>query len=105
MIATSLNHISSQAPRTNRIAIRPAPVGSVLTRAELVAGLRRAFQQAQLDLLSQPEDDDSCALIITSTLRDVTYQFGLNAGEMEEIFGQVMIESLTSQRLTQRGKR
>jgi hypothetical protein len=75
--------------RLNRLTIRPAPVEETLTRAELVAGLRRAYQQAQIDVAAQPDcrDREACLRGIAATLCDVAAQFGLTGGELEEVVG------------------
>ncbi len=82
--------------RLNRLTIRPAPVGETLTRAELIAGLRRAYQQTQVDLAAQPDtrDREACLRSVAATLCDVAAQFGLNGGELEEILGRPMTAAI-----------
>ncbi len=68
---------------------RPVITGAALTRAELVAGLRRTWQQSQLDALAEAERD-TMAFAVASVLCDVAIQFQLSHGEMVEILGERM---------------
>ena len=68
---------------------RPVITGNALTRAELVAGLRRTWQQAQLDALAEVERE-AMAFAVASVLCDVAIQFQLSHGEMVEILGERM---------------
>jgi len=68
---------------------RSAPVGNVLSRAELVSGLRRAWQQSQLDAIGEVERD-GIAFTVASVLFDVASQFRLSHGEIVEILGERM---------------
>ena len=71
------------------LVFRPVITGNALTRAELVAGLRRTWQQAQLDALAEAERE-ALALGVASVLCDVAIQFQLSQGEMIEILGERM---------------
>lgn len=86
--------------RAKRIPLT-APVGDGLTRedpstslrAGLVAGLRSVFQQSQIELAlraarSGGRDSRLYAFAIACALADVAEQFGLMAGEVEEILGE-----------------
>ncbi len=67
----------------------PAPVGDNLTRAELVAGLRQVYQQAQIELIESPEREARLyALAMACVLADVAQHFGLADGELIEIVGE-----------------
>ena len=76
-------------PRLNRLTLQPEPVGDTLTRAELIAGLRRVVQQARVELAaeSDPEEARRHAFAIVCVLDDVAEQFGLTAEERMEILG------------------
>ena len=71
------------------VVFRPVITGAALTRAELVAGLRRTWQQAQLDAIAEAERD-TMAFAVASVLCDVAIQFQLSHGEMVEILGERM---------------
>lgn len=80
--------------RASRCAIRPTPIGETLARDELVAGLRCVFQRAGLELALATGETESYALSIACTLADVAAQFGLAQGELVEIVGQQMADTL-----------
>ncbi len=61
------------------------PVGTTLTREQLVAGLRSVFQRTSAEI--EAEGGDPYLLDIAGVLDDVAREFGLNAGEREEILG------------------
>ncbi len=65
------------------------PVGTVLTREQLIAGLRSVFQQTSAELATDAESDPYL-LDIAGVLDDVAREFGLNAGEREEILGDLV---------------
>ncbi len=80
--------------RASRCAIRPAPVGDTLTRDELIAGLRRVYQRARIELALSGGKTESYALSIACTLADVAAQFGLAHGELVEIVGERMAAAI-----------
>lgn len=90
--------------RAGRSAIRPTPVGATLARDELVAGLRCVYQRAGLELALASGKTESSALSIAlrhasrqdiaCTLADVAAQFGLAHGELVEIVGERMADTL-----------
>ena len=69
-------------------AYRPVPIGARLTRAELVAGLRTAFQRIELETVTTTTECWPEQLWdVAAVLYDVAMQFGLTAGEVEDILG------------------
>ena len=85
---------SSRARHMRRLAIRPAPMGETLTRAELVAGLRSGYQRARLELALPSSQPELYALSIACTLAEVAAQFGLAHGELVEIVGERMAAAI-----------
>ena len=75
------------------VVFRPVITGSALTRAELVAGLRRTWQQAQLDTIAEAERE-AMAFTVASVLCDVAIQCQLSHGEMVEILGERMFSEI-----------
>jgi len=86
----------TRTPRLNRLTIRPEPVGETLTRAELVAGLRRVVQQARVELAAEPDREAArrYAFAIACVLDDVAEQFGLTPGERVEIMGEAATQGI-----------
>ncbi len=80
--------------RASRYAIRPAPIGETLARDELVAGLRCVFQRAGLEPALSSRMTELHALSIACTLANVAAQFGLAHGELVEIVGERMADTL-----------
>lgn len=79
------------APSQNpRRMFRLPPVDQSLTRERLVAGLRCVFQRTQLELASSHDGRDARLYIVAvaCVINDVADEFGLNAGEREEMLGQ-----------------
>lgn len=66
------------------------PVGATLTREQLVAGLRSVFQCTSAELAADDGGQDAYLLDIAGVLDDVAREFGLNAGEREEILGDLV---------------
>ncbi len=66
------------------------PVGTTLTREQLVAGLRSVFQRTSAELAADAGGQDAYLLDIAGVLDDVAREFGLNAGEREEILGDLV---------------
>ncbi|MEK7327203.1 MAG: hypothetical protein AAB217_18315 [Chloroflexota bacterium] len=97
-LAPDSNNRGLPRPRLNRLTIRPEPVGETLrqaqgetlTRAELIAGLRRVVQQARVELAAESDREEArrYAFAIACVLDDVAEQFGLNYGERVEIIGE-----------------
>jgi hypothetical protein len=71
-------------------AFRLPPVGQSLTRERLIAGLRCVFQRVQLELATSNGGRDArlYTVAVACVINDVADEFGLNAGEREEVLGQ-----------------
>lgn len=80
---------------------RLPPVGATLDRARLVAGLRAVFQRTRLELaLTSADRDEEVVLAVAAVLDDVADEFGLSAGEREDIlaeYARQLGESLTAE--------
>ncbi len=66
------------------------PVGATLTREQLIAGLRSVFQRTSAELDREGDSQDTYVLDIAGVLDDVAREFGLSAGEREEILGDLV---------------
>ncbi len=71
-------------------SIHLPPVGATLTREQLIAGLRSVFQRTSAELDREGDSQDAYVLDIAGVLDDVAREFGLNAGEREEILGDLV---------------
>ncbi len=65
------------------------PVGTTLTREQLVAGLRCVFQRTGGELAEEGDHQRRYLFFIAGVLDDVAREFGLSAGEREEILGEM----------------